>query len=97
MHCIIYHSDTAPPEVLAMHIRCRKGLIAYNKFNGITIMKKHVEYDHVALLKIFLKNATFEVPKSPIYHEPSKKRANVSPFNIFGFFLIALSSRNPKP
>ncbi len=31
-------------------------------------MKKHVEYNHVALLKIFLEDAAFEVHKSPIYH-----------------------------
>jgi hypothetical protein len=75
-----------PPKVLAMHTRCKKGLIAYHKFNGITVMKKHVEHDHVTLLNFFLKDAVFEVPKSLIYHEPSKKKANVSPFNISGFF-----------
>jgi hypothetical protein len=76
-----------------MFIRCRKGLISYHKFNGITAMKKYVESNHVVLLKIFLKDVTFEVPKSPLYHEPSKKKANAFPFNIFGFFLIALSSK----
>jgi hypothetical protein len=49
-------------------------------------MKNHVESNHVALLQIFLEDATFEFPKSPLYREPSKKKVNVSPFNIFGFF-----------
>jgi hypothetical protein len=76
----------APPKILAMRTRCRKCLIAYHKFNGIMTMKKHVEYDHVVLLKILLKDATLEVPKSPLYCELSKKRVNV-PFKILGFFL----------
>ncbi len=78
---IIYHGGTAPLEVLAMHIRCRKGWIVYHKSNGIMAMK-----NHVVLLKIFLEYSTFEVPKSPFYHEPSKKKVIVSPSNIFGFF-----------
>ncbi len=49
-------------------------------------MKKHVEFDHVDLLKIFLEDAIFEFPKSPLYREPSKKKVIVSPSNIFGFF-----------
>ncbi len=93
MRYIIYHSGMTLPKVLAMRIKCRKGLISYHKFNGIMAMKKHVEFCHDALLKIFLKDEAFEVPKSPLYCEPSKKRANVSPSNIFGFLLIALSSK----
>jgi hypothetical protein len=53
MCCIIYHSGMTLLEVLAMRIKCRKGLISYHKFNGITAMKKHVELDHASLLKIF--------------------------------------------
>jgi hypothetical protein len=87
----------APLEVLAMHTRCRKGLIAYHKFNGIMVIKKHVEYDHVALLKIFLEDATFEVSKSPIYHEPNKKRANVSPFNISSCFFSSFKFKKDDP
>jgi len=40
-------------EVLAMRIRYKKGLIVYHKYNRITTMEKHVEYDHVHLVKIF--------------------------------------------
>jgi hypothetical protein len=83
MHCIIYHNVTAPPKVLAMHIRCKKGLITNHKFNRITTMEKHVESDHVLLLKIFLKYAIFKVPKSPRHHEPSKK-------GLMFFLLISL-------
>jgi hypothetical protein len=52
MH-IIYHSGTTLLEVLAMRIRCKKGLIVYHKSNRITTMEKHVEFDHVHLVKIF--------------------------------------------
>jgi len=52
MH-IIYHSGTAMLEVLAMRIRYKKGLIIYHKYNRITTMEKHVESDHVHLVKIF--------------------------------------------
>jgi hypothetical protein len=43
MLCIICHNITTLPKMLAMHTKCRKGLIAYHKSNGITLMKKHVE------------------------------------------------------
>ncbi len=90
---IIYHSGWTPPKVLAMRIRCRKGWIVYHKSNGIMAMKNHVESNHAALMKIFVKDATFEFSKSPHYREPSEKRVNVSPFNIFGFFQVVLNSR----
>jgi len=50
MHCIIYHNGTIPLEVLAMHIRCKKSLIAYHKSNNIITMEKCVESDLVRLL-----------------------------------------------
>jgi hypothetical protein len=50
------------------------------------VMKNHVESNHVALLKIFLEDATFVFPKSALYHEPNKNRVNVSPSNISSFF-----------
>jgi hypothetical protein len=34
MKCIISHSDTTPPKIVAMCKRCKKGLIAYHKFSG---------------------------------------------------------------
>jgi hypothetical protein len=53
MRCIIYHNNTIALEILSI-IKFRKGLIAYHKSNGITIMHIHVEFDHFALLD-FLK------------------------------------------
>jgi hypothetical protein len=73
IHWIIYHIGMAPLEVFAMWIRCKKGLIAYHKSNRIRTMEKHVESNHVHLLKIFLKYVAFKVPKSPFHHELSKQ------------------------
>jgi hypothetical protein len=50
---IICHNGTASYEVLAIRTKCKKCLIVHHKFNGIMTMKKHIEYDHVVLLKIF--------------------------------------------
>jgi len=86
MRCIICHSEITPFEILAMHTRCRKCFIAYDKSNGITTMKKHVEYDHSTLLQKLLKDPTNLAPRFPLDYEPSKKRAHVFPFAIFGFF-----------
>jgi hypothetical protein len=73
--------------MLAMHTKCRKGLNTYHKFNGIMTMKKHVEYDHFALLKMFLEDhVVIEALRSTLDCEPNKKRAIVFPSNIFGFF-----------
>jgi hypothetical protein len=87
MHCIICHNITTLPKMLAMHTKCRKCLIVYHKFNGIMTMKKHVEYDHFALLKMFFEShVVIEAPRSPLDCEPNKKRAIDFPSNIFGFF-----------
>ncbi len=81
--------------MLAMNTKCRKGLIAYHKSNGIMMMNKHFKYDHFALLKMFLEDhVVIEALRSPLDYEPNKKRAIVSPSNIFGFFLLTLSLRN---
>jgi len=50
-NCIICHSDTIIPKILAMHTRCNKGLIAYHKSNDITTMRKHIEFEYSTLLK----------------------------------------------
>jgi hypothetical protein len=39
-----------------MHTMCKKGLIAYHKFNDITTMKKHINVDHFALVKKLVKD-----------------------------------------
>jgi len=88
MKCIICHSDTTPPKIMAMCTRCKKGFIAYHKFNGATTMKKHVESNHFSLLKILLEDVA-----SLLDHEPNKKNAHVSPTIVFSFFLLILISR----
>jgi hypothetical protein len=88
MQCIICHNDTTIPKILAMHTRCNKGFIAYHKSNGITTMRKHIEFEHSALLKKLLEDATNVALKFPLNHGPSKKRAHVScSFFNFWFFL----------
>ncbi len=78
-----------------LHLKCWPctpnvhGLIAYHKSNEITTMKKHVEYDHFAVLKMFLKDhVIIEAPRSPLDYEPNKKKATISPSNILVFFLL---------
>jgi hypothetical protein len=56
MRCIICHSDSIGFEILAMCRRYRKGLIAYQKCNEITSMKKHVEDDHSAFMKTLVED-----------------------------------------
>jgi hypothetical protein len=79
MKCIIYHNETTPLEILAICTRCKKGFIAYHKFNGITTMKKYVVY--------FV--GTNLAPRSSLDCESSKKKVHVSPFATFGFFFFA--------
>jgi hypothetical protein len=75
MRCVICHSDIVPPEILAMCTRCRKSLIAYHKFNGITTMKKHVKSHHFSLLKKLLEyGANFAIRFSLNYEWVIKRR-----------------------
>lgn len=53
MRCIVSHKETSSPNILALCTRCHKVPIAYSKCNGISTMTKHVEQDHVYLLKQF--------------------------------------------
>jgi hypothetical protein len=86
MRCIICHNEITLPKILAMCTRCRKGPIAYHKFNGIIAMKKHVESNHSTLLQKMLENPTNLTTRFPLACEPSKKKAHVSPYVISGFF-----------
>ncbi len=70
-----------------MHIRCRKGLIAYHKFNQWH--NNHEKFEHFILLNVFLEDATTMAPRSSLDREPTKKKAHVSPIVIFCFFFSA--------
>jgi hypothetical protein len=72
MRCIICHNDVAPLEILTLRIKCKKNYIANHKFNGITIMKKHVDFDHSTLLKRLLEDASI-APRSLFDYEPNKE------------------------
>jgi hypothetical protein len=78
MRCIICYNDVAPLEILTLHIRLKKNYITYHKFNGITIMKKHVNFDHSTLLKRLLEDASIAL-RSQFNYEPNKKEVHVSP------------------
>jgi hypothetical protein len=94
MRRIIYHNDIAPLKILAMCTRCKKGLIAYHEYNGITTMKKHVDFDHSILLKKLLEDVTNIASSFPLNHEPNKKKAHVCPIAISIFFTANKSKRN---
>ncbi len=89
MKCIICQNYIVPLEILAMCTICRKGFIAYHKFNGITTTKKHVNPNHSILLKNLLEDATNIASRSPFNCGPIKKRAFVCPIVVSSFFFIA--------
>jgi hypothetical protein len=79
MRCIICHNDYVGLKILAMRTRCRKRLIAYHKFNGITSMKRHVEGGHYAFMKRLAEDPSYiVVTKAPINRNVNKKRAHFS-------------------
>jgi hypothetical protein len=49
MRYIVCHDEIVGSKILTLCIRCRKGLIAYNKARGISTMEKHVEQELVPL------------------------------------------------
>jgi hypothetical protein len=51
-------------------------------------MKKHVEFEHFTLLQKLLEDPTNLAPRSPLAHEPTKKRVRMS-FAIFSFCFFA--------
>jgi hypothetical protein len=72
MQCIICHSNVVGPKILALHSRLRKGLIAYHKSNGIKSMKKHVELEHITLIKKFHKKKSNVAVIISLSREPTK-------------------------
>jgi hypothetical protein len=70
--CIICHSNVVGLEILALHAKSRKGFIAYHKLNGIKYMKKHVELEHITLIKKFHKKESYVVVIISLSREPTK-------------------------
>jgi len=90
MRCIVYHSDSISPKILAMCTKCRKGWL-HNMSNGIITMTKHVEGEHSPLMKRFVEDLNYIiVAKAPTNWNANKKRACVFPFEISGFFLLKI-------
>jgi hypothetical protein len=50
MRCIVCHANFVP---FNQRTKEKRGTITYYKENGITILKKHVDANHVMLAKIF--------------------------------------------
>jgi hypothetical protein len=65
MRHIICHNDFVGLEILVMHIKSKKRLIAYHNINDLTIMKKHVDVNHLALMKKLAKEPTITPTKAP--------------------------------
>jgi hypothetical protein len=86
MRCFICHNDVIGLEILAMHTKCRKRLIAYHKFNGIIAMTKHVESNNFALLKQMVKDPNIASTKVPFDWEPNKKRQVFLHLQFLNFF-----------
>jgi len=63
----------------------RRGIITYFKKNGIIALKKHVDADHVVLEKRFEEKVNFPL-RNILEKQPTKKRPNVSNFEISKFF-----------
>jgi hypothetical protein len=77
MGCIFYHVDFVDLEILAMHTRCRKGLITYHKTNDITTMKKHVDANHFALMRKLAKDLTIVLTKPPLDRQANQKKKHM--------------------
>jgi hypothetical protein len=87
MWCVVYHRKKIGLEILALCTRCRKGLIAYNKSNGILAMTKHVEQDHASLFRWFREKLGLHSWPSFDF-EPLTKRQQVALSSILGFFFL---------
>jgi len=86
MWYIVCHNNVVGFEILALHTKLWKGLIAYHKSNGIITMKKHVELEHNTLIKKFCQKNSDVAATTSLSCEPAKKRAHVIPNAISSFF-----------
>jgi len=86
MWCIICHSNVVGPKILALCTKLRKGLIVYHNSNGITSMKKHVDFEDNTLIKMFCQKQYDVAAIILLSHEPTKKQMYMILSAIFGFF-----------
>jgi hypothetical protein len=89
--CIICRSEQANDNVLIKSCYIiRKGLIKYNKCNGVTPMKTHIDCVHPKLLAIRKKQLTKVIPLDHT-QQRAKKKVGVTSSAIIEFF----GSSNP--
>ncbi len=89
---IIYHNKIVVLEILALHTRCWKGLLAYVESDGIIAMKKHVELEHNGLFKRYVEKVN-NCPKASSVHEPTIKSLHATPSANSIFFLLLTNSK----
>ncbi len=77
MRCIICHNDFIGLKILTMCIKCKKGIIAYHKNNGITSMKKHVNVNCYALMKKVGRRSQHYLDKKPNLIKRPPKRGHM--------------------
>ncbi|CAK9190719.1 unnamed protein product [Sphagnum troendelagicum] len=53
LRCILCRPEAVNLDVLAQRTRARKGVITYNKANGTTAMRKHIESEHPSIAKSY--------------------------------------------
>jgi hypothetical protein len=91
LRCIICNSEQANENVLIKNCCIiRKGIIKYNKCNGVTPMKTHIDCAHPKLLGTKKKQFTEVIPLDHI-QQLAKKRVGVPSSAITDFF----GSSNP--
>ncbi len=100
--------DGKVPQVMRCHLYCyktvvlynlrtklRKGLISYYKTIGISSLEKHVDAEHGLLAKKLDEEVNNAV-RIEVERQPTKKRLNVSSYEIFEFFLQNFFIRRMK-
>jgi hypothetical protein len=75
---IIYHNKIVVFEILTLHTRCLKGLLAYVESYEIIAMKKHVELEHNALFIRYVEKAN-NCPRASFVYEPTIKSLHATP------------------
>jgi hypothetical protein len=92
---IIYHNKIVVFQILALHTRCWKGLLAFVESNAIIGMKKHVELEHNALFKRYLEKVN-NCPRALFVHEPTIKSLHATPSENSIFFSSNLTNSKEK-